>query len=132
MENPKSDFLFLTGLLGILLLVVFLMPPSVNAQIEGPFKNLQIMPKNSTKADVMGVMQDMTFAVGTRCSYCHVGEGNDLSTFDFASDARPGKEITRVMMRMTDDMNNNYLAEIDSEGEVTCLMCHQGQLQPEE
>jgi len=29
-------------------------------------------------------------------------------------------------------MNNNYLAEIDSEGEVTCLMCHQGQLQPEE
>lgn len=128
----KREFCFFAGLLGLLLMVVFLMPPSVNAQIEGPFTNLQIMPKNSTKEAVMSVMQDMTFSVGTRCSYCHVGEGDDLSTFDFASDARPGKEVTRVMMRMTDDMNNNYLAEIDSEGEVTCLMCHQGQLQPEE
>ena len=132
MKGEKRELFFLTGLLAILSMVVFLLPPSVNAQINGPFKNLQIMPKNSTKADVMGVMQDMTFAVGTRCSYCHVGEGNDLSTFDFVSDARPSKEITRVMMRMTEDMNSNYLAEIASEGEVTCLMCHQGQLQPEE
>ena len=132
MRNLKSELTLLAGFFGLLLVVNFLMPPSVNAQTSEPFKNLQILPKDSTKMDVMNVMQDMTFAVGTRCSYCHVGEGDDLSTFDFASDARPGKEITRVMMRMTDDMNNNYLAEIDSEGEVTCLMCHQGQLQPEE
>jgi hypothetical protein len=132
MRNKRKWGVLLMGILGLSLMVTLLTPPSVNAQIVEPFKNLQIMPKNSTKMDVMNVMQDMTFAVGTRCSYCHVGEGDDLSTFDFASDARPGKEITRVMMRMTDDMNNNYLAEIDSEGEVTCLMCHQGQLKPEE
>ena len=63
-----------------------------------------------TRGEVTQVMRGFTRALGVRCQHCHVGEGNDLSKFDFASDAKPQKEIARKMMLMATDINGKHLA----------------------
>ncbi len=47
--------------------------------------------------------------LGVRCEHCHVGEGNDLSKFDFASDARPAKAVARKMILMLRAINGPLL-----------------------
>ena len=132
MKTKQKNFLLLAGLLSVSLLCVALAPLPANAQIPEKFENLQVLSKDANRMELISVMRDMTFALGTKCSYCHEGEGDDLSTFNFAADSKPGKKVTRVMMRMTNEMNDNYLSEIAAESAVTCQMCHQGQLKPEE
>ncbi len=73
-------------------------------------------------------------ALGVRCTFCHVGtEGQPLSTFDFASDARPHKELARGMIRMTQQLNRELIPAIVGESarpRVTCFTCHGGSEHP--
>jgi hypothetical protein len=120
--------------------------------------NLKVLPKDMTRQQVTRVMRGFTSALGVRCQHCHVGEGNDLSKFDFASDAKPTKEIARKMMLMAADINAKYRAGIvvpappaapDAAApaappaaaaptapaappgpKVTCFTCHRGALKP--
>jgi hypothetical protein len=52
---------------------------------------------------MVGLMRGYAIGLGIRCHHCHVGEGDDPSTFDFASDAKPAKTLARQMMRMTNE-----------------------------
>ena len=64
-------------------------------------ENLKVLPEDMPLPEVRRVMQGFTRALGVRCLYCHVGEeGKPPSTFDFASDEKEVKEVSRVMMRM--------------------------------
>ena len=68
-----------------------------------------------------------------RCEHCHVGEGNDLSKFDFASDTKPTKSTARAMMKMLETINRESLKEIGDparQPKVTCYTCHRGAKQP--
>ena len=107
----------------------------VYAQIPDTFSNLQVLPKDIEKDNLVQTMKNFTAALGVRCIHCHVGEeGKPLSEFDFASDAKETKKTARIMMRMNRTINTEYIAKVDRvENEkvnVRCITCHHGQPVP--
>ncbi len=90
-----------------------------------PERNLQVLPRDMPRAELIQVMQSFTRALGVQCSYCHV-QG------DFASDANGHKNIARGMLRMTQRLNRELLPEIQGLGEprVSCFTCHRGEAEP--
>ena len=98
-----------------------------------PFKNLKVLPKDIARADLLASMKFFSQSLGVRCTYCHVGtEGQPLSTFDFASDAKEHKKIARDMMRLTQHLNTDHLPAITGlpDAKVTCFTCHRGATKP--
>lgn len=94
--------------------------------------NLQVLPEDMTRQQVTAIMRGFTFALGVRCSTCHVGEeGRPLSTYDFASDDKELKRTARTMLRMVRAINGEYLADIGASIEVQCFTCHRGAQRPE-
>ena len=113
--------------LAFALLVAF--AGDAHAQIPSTFTNLQVMPKDVSRAALVAGMRDFSIGLGVRCNYCHVGENAEtLEKFDFAADAKPTKAIARVMIRMTREINDRLLADIGRPRtvSVTCLTCHRG------
>jgi tetratricopeptide (TPR) repeat protein len=97
-------------------------------------KNAQAFPKDFPSAKLQAVMKGFTRALGVRCVYCHVGEeGKPLSSYDFASDAKPNKERAREMYRMLGDING-HLKKIQPSGDkrvnMWCNTCHRGRPRP--
>ena len=107
---------------------------TLRAQIPEKFTNLQVLPKTITRAELVPVMRGFALNLGIRCPHCHVGEGDDLSKFDFASDAKPAKAIARQMLRTVTVLN----AQVGGIGEpapvgtakITCFTCHRGAVKP--
>lgn len=111
-----------------------LLPCLAQAQIPEKFTNLQILPKTSTRDQVVETMRGFASALGVRCNHCHVGSNPEtLEGFDFASDAKQTKRIGRAMMRMTQEINERLLPQMGREPEikVQCVTCHHGLAQPE-
>lgn len=102
--------------------------------IPETFTNLQILPRDATRASLVAVMRDFAMQLDVRCQHCHVGEGDDLSTFDFASDARPAKAVARRMLLMVQSINGllEGVGEPAAAGapKVTCFTCHRGSIKP--
>jgi thioredoxin reductase len=108
-------------------------PPQQPWQPPDP-TNLKVFPKDIPKRDLINAMRSFTRALGVRCEFCHVGEGNDLSKFDFASDEKRQKKNSRVMMTMTSDVNAK-LTDIPEprpagSSAITCYTCHRGEQKP--
>ena len=106
---------------------------SADPQLPQSFKNLQVMPKDITPQALIGVMKQFCFDLSIRCEHCHVGEGNDLSKFDFASDERPAKTTARAMIKMVRAINEEHLngiGEPSTAPKVTCFTCHRNALKP--
>ena len=74
-------------------------------------ENLEVLPDSTSADELRAVMQSFTRSLGVRCSECHVGQGRDFRTWDFASDAKPHKETARGMMRMTMEINADELPD---------------------
>ena len=106
----------------------------VVAQIPDKFTNLQVLPKEIAKGDLVGRMREITFALGVRCNHCHVGP-DDLHGMDFASDENATKRTARVMMKMVDEINGRLIKGIEtsrsSRVTVKCQTCHHGITVPE-
>ena len=101
----------------------------------GLFKNLKVLPKDISKEDLDKVMHDFTAALGVRCNFCH-SPGAD-GRMDFASDAKPEKDIARYMLNMTKEINVKYFNSENSSmpdtiSVVKCLTCHRGGAHPED
>jgi tetratricopeptide (TPR) repeat protein len=123
--------------------LAFLLPPlaapPLRAQqpaFEWPskLKNAKVLPKVIQPEQLQATMIGFTRALGVRCPYCHVGEeGKPLTTFDFASDAKPEKAIARDMVRMLGDVKKD-LARMKLKGttrvNVECRTCHHGHPRP--
>lgn len=108
----------------------------VLAQIPDTFTNLEVLPRDIKKPELVGVMRTFSFALGVRCTHCHVGENAaDLSTVDFASDAKDTKKIAREMMKMSSEVNAILAKSIGSMRpealQVRCVTCHHGLARPE-
>lgn len=103
-----------------------------------PLENVKVIPKDTPRGEVVELMKHFTRALGVRCTYCHVGEeGEPLSTYDFASDAKREKKMARFMMRMTYDINDRHFGDEArasvtnmQANEVTCYTCHRGSTDP--
>src|SRR5579862_4316185 len=80
-----------------------------SAQLPRTYTNLRVLPKDISGPDLINQMKAFTTALGTRCEHCHVGEGNDLSKFDFASDAKPEKATARQMLTLVGAVNGPLL-----------------------
>jgi hypothetical protein len=100
-------------------------------QLPQKFTNLKVLPADMAPRDLINVMKQFTSDLGVRCEHCHVGEGNDLSKFDFVSDARPAKVSARVMLKMVGDVNGALKALPAAPSQtVTCFTCHRGATKP--
>jgi len=89
--------------------------------------NLQVFPKDMTRAQIVPIMMGWTQALGVRCDYCHIDEGRG-GRQDFAADEKAPKKTARVMLRMAIDINNKLKTELtNSHGvQVGCVTCHRG------
>lgn len=94
--------------------------------------NLQVLPKDISTQDLLATMHQIEGALGVHCSFCHA-QNSDTHRMDFASDAKPEKTAARVMMRMTQDIDGKYLAQLpgpSDEMKVGCGTCHRGHSMP--
>ena len=119
----------------ILFMVLFVQASAAYAQIPDKFINLKVLPKNIGKRDLINMMKGATRGLGVRCTFCHVGEGDDLSTFDFAADEKSHKVTARVMFSMVRQINEEFLPKIAENSEeppqITCFTCHNGKEHPQ-
>ena len=104
------------GALLLLASVAFAQPAQ-----EAP-KNLKVLPKDWSRAQVVNVMQNFTAALGVGCDYCHVQ--NQGAPPDFASDDKKEKDFARAMMRITTDLNAKLPMEFGvAANELTRVGC---------
>jgi hypothetical protein len=73
-------------------------------------------------------MTKFSEGLGVQCGFCHAAAppGKEPS---FASDANPNKNKARIMLRMMNDINSKYLAQLGTPrktGPIGCGNCHQG------
>jgi len=111
---------------------------SANAQApkeQQGFKNLQILPKDIARPELIQTMRSVSGALGVRCVFCHVGEeGKPMDTWDFAADDKPEKKIARTMMQMTTELNSKWVSQLKSADhtppQIACATCHHGKSSP--
>ena len=100
-------------------------------------KNLKVLPKDISHEDLDKVMDNWKTALGVKCNFCHAPSADSTShRLDFASDAKPEKDIARHMFKMTAKINKKYFSfNKDDQGKtvpsVTCMTCHRGNPHPE-
>jgi tetratricopeptide (TPR) repeat protein len=102
------------------------------AQIPHTFTNLQVLPGDIRRAELVATMRGFAGALGVRCTHCHVGPDN-LEGMDFASDEKDKKRAARVMLRMVRAINADYLARLpegDEREQVGCITCHRAASRP--
>lgn len=98
-------------------------------------QNLQVLPDTMSHDAVIAVMRNFTTSLGVRCSHCHVPyDPAKPDSLNFASDAKPTKDVARGMMRMVREINGDILPDIPNLGEspmqVGCMTCHRGAPRP--
>lgn len=102
-------------------------------QIPEKLTNLKVLPKDVPRAELIETMRGFSFALGVRCTHCHVGEEGKPSTDDFAADDKEPKRVARAMMEMTRKINAKLLPKIGRAKllEVACVTCHHGLARPQ-
>ena len=126
---PCSGFRVRSAFLVRLSIAVVLVATPAAAQIPEKFENLQVLARDTPRAELVQRMRGFSFALNVRCEYCH--EQRDPNTNpDFASDARPAKNKAREMLRMVQTINATLLPRVPSRVEprveVGCETCHHG------
>jgi hypothetical protein len=128
--------------LGSLAIAAALLLPSPTAAAQAPQgrgtpappTNLQVLPKDISRADLLLVMRGYARGLGVECNYCHVQEGRGGRN-DMASDEKPPKKTARVMIRMVDHVNEMLASELGKPAadvvKVECATCHRGSAIPE-
>lgn len=106
-----------------------------------PPTNLQVLPKDMTRQQVVAVMQQFNMAMGVTCNHCHETQAgaqpgaNGQIPIDAPSDAKQEKKTARVMMKMVADINMKFGAELGKPAanvvQVQCITCHRGAALPQ-
>jgi hypothetical protein len=110
----------------------------LTGQIPEEFHNLQVLPEDISRPELIATMRGFALGLGVRCHHCHVGEeAIPFSEYDFESDEKETKRKARFMLQMVQDLNNDRLPGLTEIGqraepgvEVTCEMCHRGRPVP--
>ena len=101
---------------------------------EPAYKNLKVLSKKTTKAEMDSVMKHFTVSLGVKCNFCHVRTA-DNKEWEFASDGNKHKLVAREMMKMTSKINKKYFDVTENKGAhtalmVSCYTCHNGKAEP--
>jgi tetratricopeptide (TPR) repeat protein len=104
-------------------------------QAPPPMTNLQIIPKDTPREQVIQTMQAFTQALGVQCNYCHVQEGRGGRN-DMAADDKPTKKTARQMMVLAREINEKLPAVVSKSAadttRVGCSTCHHGLAVPKQ
>jgi photosynthetic reaction center cytochrome c subunit/tetratricopeptide repeat protein len=99
------------------------------AQQPPPMTNLQIIPKDTPRPQVIAAMQQIAASLGVQCNYCHVQEGRGGRN-DFATDEKPTKKAARGMMVLAREINSKMPEAVGKSADATtrvgCATCHRG------
>lgn len=102
---------------------------------QGEFKNLKVLPNNISHDELIATMRGYSRALGTKCDHCHAASADPKGHLDFVSDAKPEKDTARLMIRMVDSINGQYIGKLDKGDDkaerVACITCHRGKVIPE-
>ena len=98
---------------------------------QPPPQNLQVLPKDMARGQVVQIMQNFSAALGVTCNHCHVFNGPGDPMNDFAGDTKPAKNVARAMMRMVREINPTIQKSVagkaaDQVAAVGCATCHRG------
>jgi hypothetical protein len=99
--------------------------------------NLKVLPKTLTGEQLHEIMEGWADALGTHCNTCHTADPtkigpNGRPQLNFPDDTKPEKSTARLMVKMVQDINGNYISMVDNSGApVACGTCHRGHLSPE-
>jgi len=109
--------------------------PGQRAGGPPPMTNLQILPKDAPREQVLATMQSIAGALGVQCNYCHVMEGRGGRN-DMASDEKPTKKTARQMMVFARELNEKLPAVVGKASNDTtrvgCMTCHRGLAVPKQ
>jgi cytochrome c553 len=133
MTKPKNI------VFALLITAVAAMGASANLQETAaqPKRNLKVLPKNISKDDLGKVMDEWKGALGVKCNFCHAASADNPRKMNWASDAKPEKEMARQMFTMTGKINKKFFhAKKGTDGmmameAVNCNTCHHGEAHPE-
>ncbi len=122
-------------------------PATTPAAAQSQFKNLQVFPKDIPRDQLIAAMRGFTRSLGVRCNHCHVVTATEPEEkLDFPSDAKEEKRVARVMLRMVQQINGQWMerveeaeghtpaearAEAAAQQRVSCWTCHRGKTEPE-
>lgn len=117
------------------------------------FRNLQVLPPDIPREQLIATMKGFTRSLGVRCDHCHVVTATvPEQQLDFPSDAKEEKRAARVMLQMVREINGPWMerveaaehagphaesAEAEAEEDeaegprVACWTCHRGKPEPE-
>jgi hypothetical protein len=85
-----------------------------------PGENLKVLPAGMDKKEIKPIMKQWAKALGVECDHCHSDDGAAIDT--------EKKEIARKMYKMVPATNAKYCKKGDAK--VTCMTCHQGDVEP--
>lgn len=111
-------------------------PVVAGAQQPEAYKNLQVLPKDIPRPELLGIMRRFSASLGVRCSDCHVvkNPGQMPEQLDASLDDKEMKRVARQMLQMTLDINGTYLAKtgrtFTPRTRVSCETCHRGASKP--
>lgn len=121
--------------------ILLLLGCTTTAPPSGPapqFKNLHVLPKDIPREQLLATMRGFARGLGVKCNHCHVVASTEpKEQLDFPSDAKDEKRNARTMLRMTQDINRNWIAKVAADSpaqdrpNVTCWTCHRGKPEPE-
>jgi len=122
-------------ILGLIAFVFFGIAASKPA-LKHNERNLKVLPKDISNADLDSVMETYSKQLNVSCDFCHAKSKSNPQDLDYASDDKPEKEITRQMMRMTAAINKDFFdyTIVYKAGElmaVSCYTCHDGFPRPD-
>lgn len=98
--------------------------------------NLKVLPKDMTGEQVHELMHKWEASLGAECSTCHAADPKNIGPngkprLNYADDSKPEKNTARLMYKMVEDINKNYVSMVENSGVgVSCGTCHRGHLDP--
>jgi Photosynthetic reaction centre cytochrome C subunit len=98
--------------------------------------NLKVLPADTSPEELRKIMRGYAAALGVKCGFCHAANPQ-THRLDFASDAKEDKGMARIMIAMTQTINQQYMTQIHDpdampeDKHVTCGTCHRGHTMPE-
>lgn len=104
-------------------------PPVLDPAAPGTWQNVEVLGHLS-EVEFTLTMQAMTNWVAPEagCAYCHVQDENGV--YNYASEEMYTKHVSRMMLRMTQNINANWRSHVGEEKGANCWTCHQGQPVP--
>lgn len=139
----KKKLLTLFSTIGILIVMLGLYAFKSDSAINESYvpqtdwKNLKVLPQDISKDSLDYLMNNYSVSLGVNCTHCHAPSKEDPTKLDFPSDEKIEKEIARVMIKMTDNLNDTIFKphfpdpKPNQVSVVNCVMCHRGTVNPE-